>query len=199
MTSLPINLVLWSRSAILQYDCRHHVGILPSDRPFYWNTIGILYRKLSDEGFHLISRLRDNANLHYLYTGPRTTGNGRPKTYDGKIDVKKSRLDRMERVETSFVDGTCYTLVAYAVALKRNARLVLYYPPKGACKFFFSTNISLSAADIVDIYRCRFQIEFCFRDANRTLDSATTRLATSTGSTSISTHRSTRLMQPKSS
>lgn len=122
---------------------------------------------LSDEGFHLISRLRDNANLRYLYSGPRTAGRGRPKTYDGKIDVKKPRLDRMERVETSFLDGTCYTLVAYAVALKRNVRLVLYYPPKGACKIFFSTDSSLSAADIVDFYRCRFQIEFCFRDAKQ--------------------------------
>ena len=30
-------------------------------------------------GFHLISRLRDNASLRYLYEGPRSTGRGRPK------------------------------------------------------------------------------------------------------------------------
>lgn len=122
---------------------------------------------LCGNGFHLISRLRGNADLRYLYTGPRKGGKGRPKEYDGKIVVKEPDTGRMERVETSFEDGVCYTLVAYAVALKRKVRLVLYYPEKGACKIFFSTDTSMAAADIVDIYRTRFQIEFCFRDAKQ--------------------------------
>ena len=122
---------------------------------------------LCGKGFHLISRLRDNASLRYIYTGPRRAGRGRPKSYDGKIDVRNPDLGRMERVETSFEGGACYTLVAYAVALKRKVRLVLFYPESGAPKIFFSTDTSLSARDIVDLYRSRFQIEFCFRDAKQ--------------------------------
>lgn len=118
-------------------------------------------------GFQLISRLRDNASLRYLYEGPRSTGRGRPKIFDGKIDVRHPDLCRMKKVKTSFEDGTCYTLVAYAVAMKRNVRLVIYYPKDGAPKIFFSTDTSMKARDIVDFYRTRFQIEFCFRDAKQ--------------------------------
>lgn len=122
---------------------------------------------LCERGFHLISRLRDNANLRYIHTGPRRAGRGRPKSYDGKIDVRHPDPDRMQRVETSFGDGVCYTLLAYAVALKRTVRLVLYYPEGGAPKIFFSTDTAITARDIVDLYRSRFQIEFCFRDAKQ--------------------------------
>lgn len=73
----------------------------------------------------------------------------------------------MQRVETSFGDGVCYTLLAYAVAMKRTVRLVLYYPEGGAPKIFFSTDTAITARDIVDLYRSRFQIEFCFRDAKQ--------------------------------
>ncbi len=41
---------------------------------------------LKEIGFSLISRLRSNAVLYYIYEGPRTGKRGRPKTKDGKID-----------------------------------------------------------------------------------------------------------------
>lgn len=37
-------------------------------------------------GGDLISRLRSDANLRYLYTGPPKDRPGRPKQYDGNID-----------------------------------------------------------------------------------------------------------------
>ena len=43
-------------------------------------------------GFHVISRLRDDASLRYLTTQLPSGGRGRPKQYDGKIDMKN--LDR---------------------------------------------------------------------------------------------------------
>ncbi len=36
-------------------------------------------------GLELISRLRDDADLLYIYNGPQGTGRGRPKKYDGKV------------------------------------------------------------------------------------------------------------------
>lgn len=119
-------------------------------------------------GFCLVSRFRSNVNLKYLYTGPRTGKKGRPKMFDGKIDVKNPDLERMDLVETDRGDGKYYTLVAHASALKRKVRLVLFYPEDGsACKIYFSTDPDISAAEIVEYYRCRFQIEFCYRNAKQ--------------------------------
>ena len=41
------------------------------------------------------------------------------------------------------------------------------HPKKLARKVFFSTDLTLSARDIFDIYRTRFQLEFVFRDAKQ--------------------------------
>ena len=49
------------------------------------------------EGFSLISRFRDNACLFYVYAGPRTGKRGRPKTKDGKIDMKNLDLTAWRR------------------------------------------------------------------------------------------------------
>ena len=55
---------------------------------------------IKKEGFSLISRFRDNACLFYVYAGPRTGKRGRPKTKDGKIDMKNLDLTRMEKIST---------------------------------------------------------------------------------------------------
>lgn len=44
---------------------------------------------IKKHGFCLVSRLRDNACLYYLYDGPRTGKPGRPKTKGEKIDLQK--------------------------------------------------------------------------------------------------------------
>jgi len=45
-----------------------------------------VFDTLTDLGGDLITRLRSDANLRYLYTGPLKDRPGRPKQYDGKID-----------------------------------------------------------------------------------------------------------------
>lgn len=118
-------------------------------------------------GFKLVSRLRDNACLHYVYDGPRSGKRGRPKTKDGRIDLKKLDLGRMEKLEMEGLDGDVYTLIAYAKALKCKIRLVIWLMPNGKHKLFFSNDISLSGEEVLRFYRSRFQIEFCFRDAKQ--------------------------------
>ena len=45
-------------------------------------------------------------------------------------------------------------------------RLVIWYFKDGKKpKLFFSTNPKMSGKDVIEYYRTRFQIEFCFRDA----------------------------------
>ena len=67
---------------------------------------------MKKEGFYLISRFRDNGCLFNVYAGPRTGKRGRPKTKDGKIDMKNLDLTRMEKMEMKDIDGTAYTLIA---------------------------------------------------------------------------------------
>ena len=42
-------------------------------------------------GFELVSRFRDDVRLRYLYTGTKAKGRGRPKEFDGTIDLSNLR------------------------------------------------------------------------------------------------------------
>ena len=118
-------------------------------------------------GFHLVSRFRDNADLRYLYQGPRAGKRGRPKLIDGKIDYKNPDYSRMEKLHVEGLEGKAYTLLAYSKAMKRIVRLVIWIMPGGKHKLFFSTKTSMSGEDVLRTYRSRFQIEFCYRDAKQ--------------------------------
>ena len=125
-----------------------------------------------------------------VYAGPRTGKRGRPKTKDGKIDMKNLDLTRMEKMEMKDIEGTAYTLIAYSKALKCKVRLVIWQMPNGKKKLFFSTDTSLSGEEVLLYYRTRFQIEFCFRDAKAILVLWTARLAISGNSILLSMLRS---------
>ena len=83
---------------------------------------------IKKEGFSLISRFRDNACLFYVYAGPRTGKRGRPKTKDGKIDMKNLDLSHSngEDGDERYEKEPLYTLIAYSKALQvcRSLRLV---------------------------------------------------------------------------
>lgn len=74
----------------------------------------------------------------------------------------------MSRCETLDIDGgKAFAINAYSKPMKRNIRIVVHYPVSGGHKIYFSTDITMSAKDIIEHYRTRFQIEFCFRDAKQ--------------------------------
>lgn len=117
-------------------------------------------------GLHLVSKLRKDANLRYLYTG-EYQGSGRPKEYDGKMDCKnpdKSRFDLCYSDE----DVAVYTAVVNSVSLKRNIRIAYVESRKtNAYAILFSTDTELEGYRIYQYYKARFQIEFLFRDAKQ--------------------------------
>ena len=116
-------------------------------------------------GFHLISRLRDDAALWYTHDGVRTGRRGRPRIKGEKIDFGNLDMTRCEALDIE--GGKAYAIMAYSKAMKRNIRIVVHYPEKGGHKIYFSTNLEQSAHKIMDTYRTRFQIEFCFRDSKQ--------------------------------
>lgn len=116
-------------------------------------------------GFQFVGRMRDDANLNYLYTGPQKPGRGRPRAYDGKVDHGHIRTEHFLEVELE--DGAmATTAVVYAVSLKRNVRVVRV-PAGKKHKLYFSTDTDMDPATLVKYYRLRFQIEFIYRDAKQ--------------------------------
>ena len=122
---------------------------------------------IAEFGFHLVSSFRDNADLRYLYTGPRTGRRGRPKLIDGKIDYESLDRSRMEKLHIEGLEGKAYTLLAYSKAMKRKVRLVIWIMPNNKHKLFFSTKLTMTGEEVLRTYRSRFQIEFCYRDAKQ--------------------------------
>jgi IS4 transposase len=124
---------------------------------------GVLSEKLD-----IISKLRQNANLHYVFEGPQKC-KGAPRKYDGKVNFSDlSRFTRLKDVESGL---ELYTLVVWHRTWKRKIRLALLVnrregkPPQYI--LLFSTDLNLSGEKILKFYKLRFQIEFLFRDAKQ--------------------------------
>jgi hypothetical protein len=116
---------------------------------------------------HLISKLRKDADLRYLYKGPRHTGPGRPKTYDGKMNCPHPDLSRFEQCYTDD-QKTIYTAVVNSKRFKRNIRIAyITYTDREEYTMLFSTDLELDGYRIYLYYHLRFQIEFLFRDAKQ--------------------------------
>lgn len=121
-----------------------------------------------------ISKLRSDAHLKYLYTGPKKEGRGAPRKYTGKVDLKK--IDH-EYFTISYTDSaiTIYDVVVYSVALKRNIRIAYtqYFSIKGDKRIpsnrqiYFSTDLNVPAWYIAKFYKHRFQQEFINRDGKQ--------------------------------
>lgn len=130
-----------------------------------WFSKARFVNELCDMGFHLISRLRDDAALWYAHNGVRTGKRGRPRVKGEKIDFEN--LDRSRCETLDIVGGRAYVLNAYSTAMKRNIRIVVHFPDTEGRKIYFSTDLQMTGRDIIDFYRTRFQIEFCFRDSKQ--------------------------------
>ena len=112
-----------------------------------------------DLGLHPIGKLRADANMRYLYQGPKRPGPGRPKTYDGKVDW--SDLSRFERLDTEDEDIVLYHQVLNHVQLKRNLQVVVVvHTQRKRYAVLFSTDVDLDALKLYRYYKARFQIEF---------------------------------------
>jgi hypothetical protein len=117
-------------------------------------------------GLEQIGKLRLDANLRYLYQGPKRPGPGRPQTYDGKVHW--DHLSRFEKVETEDDDIMLYHQVLNHIQFQCNLRVVLVVDTKHNRKaVLFSTDLNLDALTIYRYYQARFQIEFLFRDAKQ--------------------------------
>lgn len=118
--------------------------------------------------FHFVGRLRDDARLKYLYHGPRTGKRGRPKKYDGKVKPKMPDMNVFETLQ-ALDDTTIHTAIVYSESLECDIRVVLMPISTGKTgyKIFFSTDTEMHAANLLQYYKSRFQIEFIYRDSKQ--------------------------------
>lgn len=137
---------------------------------------------MNEVNTYTVCKLRSDANLRSLEF-EQTVGRGRPKKYGDKIDVKNDdsfkyvcEVDIDNEIKGKKVKKTknskkrktaaLSTIDCYSVSLKQNVRIArLKYKTKAV--LLFSVDFELSPAEIVSMYRSRFQIEFNFRDAKQ--------------------------------
>ena len=123
-------------------------------------------------GLHLISKLRHDAALHFVYQGDYA-GKGPHKKYGDKINY--DQLPKQYLLETQ-VDKQIKTRIYQAQMLHhefaQRLNVVILHKTNlktSACAhvILFSSDLALSYDKIIDYYRLRFQLEFNFRDAKQ--------------------------------
>ena len=150
---------------------------LEFERPYYFVADAyyanqkIIKGMLKDE-HHLISRVRSNAVAYEPHIETDEKKKGRPKKYGKKIKLKAliKNEDKMLSAESP-VYGEEDVTIRYCVCdlIWRSAGVlvrfvVVKHPTRGSC-ILMSTDASLSALDIIEIYGLRFKIEHGFKQA----------------------------------
>jgi len=121
---------------------------------------------------HLISKLRHNAVLFFPYAGPKPPRGPTPR-YGDRLDHTALPL----KARISLVSEGRFVTEMYALALLHkdfpdplNVVVIAKtdtHSHKRSHVVLFSTDLSLSPAQLADYYALRFQIEFNFRDAKQ--------------------------------
>jgi hypothetical protein len=133
-----------------------------------------VFNTLCENGKHLITKLRPDADLRYLNTKPREKGQrGATAKYDGKVTFDWLHLkdkDKWDFIgsDEKYAHLTIYSQKLYAVHFERVIRVVLLINHKSNSYVLLAcSNENLDARLIVKYYQLRFQIEFIFRDAKQ--------------------------------
>ncbi|HRE49057.1 MAG TPA: transposase [Aggregatilineales bacterium] len=123
-------------------------------------------------GLHMISKLRHNAALYLPYAGPKPVRGPTPR-YGQKLTYHalppealcQTVMQGHYRTDTYQVTALHHDFpdpLNVVILVKTNLRT-----GRTSHVVLFSTDLTLSAAQLVDYYNLRFQIEFNFRDAKQ--------------------------------
>ena len=129
----------------------------------------------------IVSRLRRDANLYDLLPkkNNRHKRRGRPATKGkklAKLEKMVSHIQNWERIEirqrSKLIERLVYTrIVLWPKVTKKPIKVVLSRDPEGKEKddFFFTTDIEMSAAEVLNCYSDRWAIEDTFRQTKQSL------------------------------
>jgi len=137
----------------------------------YFSKKEFIHSVIQHTELDLIGKLRNDANLYYVYNGQPTGKRGRPKTLDGKI--KMTQIDK-RRIRLCYSDDTIrvYEGIVYSKSLKMKIKMAYLEEWEegvytGRYAVLFSTDMELPGYQICIYYRSRYQIEFLYRDAKQ--------------------------------
>lgn len=137
----------------------------------YFAKTGFIEAITQQTGLHIVSKLRCDADLKYLYNGPKKSRRGAPRKFDGKINIKQPDKSR---ITLEYDDEHCkvYSGVVWSTRLKRKIKIAYVEWWKdakysGQYAVLFSTDLQLDGYLIYQYYKSRFQIEFLYRDAKQ--------------------------------
>ena len=117
---------------------------------------------------HLITKLRSDANLRYLFTGEQKGGKGAPRKYDGKVFYNDLSKWYFAGVDYKYNHLHIFYQILNSPKLERNLKVVLLLNTRtNQYILLASTDVYQDARQIVQYYQLRFQIEFLFRDAKQ--------------------------------
>jgi putative transposase len=127
---------------------------------------------VQQSGLHIISKMRHDAALYLPYAGDKPSRGPTPR-YGAKLSYAQLPADQL--VSTDREGDSCcqtYQLHAYHKDCPDLLNVVVIVKThlitgKRAQIILFSTDLSLTANQMIDFYSLRFQIEFNFRDAKQ--------------------------------
>ena len=124
---------------------------------------------VTQHGLALVSKLQRNADLLYRAVSVPNGKRGRPRKYQGKVD-----LHDLERWDLEHEDSRerSFTLVVYAPRFGRDLRVVVVQRLDRMGRVqsqavLCSTDVSMTAEEVQRLYAARFEMEFVFRDAKQ--------------------------------
>lgn len=128
-----------------------------------------VFEAFEKQGKHLITKLRADANLRFLYQGEHPKGKrGRKQQYDGKVTYDDLSRWQFVGPDQKYQHLHIYTQILNSPRFGRNFRIVLIHNTQSQKYILLAcTDTELDAQTIVHYYQLRFQIEFLFRDAKQ--------------------------------
>jgi len=159
------------------------LGIVDIKEPFYFVADAYyaaqkIVNGLLAQGNHLVTRAKSNAVAYKPHHSQGPAKRGRPKIYGEKIKLKSLLRDAKDTLEIqSPVYGERNVKIKYRVRdlyWRSAGRIVRFvavrHPSRGSC-LLMSTDTSLSAVEIIQLYGLRFKIEHGFKQAVRLIGS----------------------------
>lgn len=124
-----------------------------------------------EKGLHLVTRLRDDAVLHYPAPPKKAAQKGRPKKYGDRFSIKNPDPQQLPCIAES-KEQRIYGGTIYVKSLKRLVKVAIVHHLKAdsslqIAKIYICTDLELPVQDILTYYKGRFQIEFLYRDGKQ--------------------------------
>lgn len=125
-----------------------------------------------ETGLHIISKFRHDAALYLPYAGSKPRRGPMPR-YGQKLNYNQLPPERLcHSVNENGYQVDTYQMLVFHPSFSQALNLVVVVKThlktgKRGHVLLFSTDLDLSADQIVDYYSLRFQLEFNFRDAKQ--------------------------------